>query len=111
MTTTSHISRWPYHRPTPVWLFVALQQFDGLAGYSTGHLQPTGVEVGHAMVHGGPFPGTSDSRTTSVGSLAIRRFLRPVCYQDLDADLLPQELQDENLLSLLRLKDGLRTLN
>ncbi len=111
MTTTSHISRWLYHRPTPVWLFVALQQFDGLAGYSTGHLQPTGVEVGHAMVHGGPFPGTSDSRTPSVGSLAIRRFSGPVCYQDLDADLLPQELQDENLLSLLRLKDGLRTLN
>ena len=46
---------------------------------------PTGVEVGHAMVHGGPFPATSDSRTTSVGSLAIRRFLRPVCYQDLGA--------------------------
>lgn len=42
---------------------------------------PTGVEVGEAMVHGGPFPATSDSRTTSVGSLAIERFLRPVCYQ------------------------------
>ena len=72
---------------------------------------PTGVEVGHAMVHGGPFPATSDSRTTSVGSLAIRRFLRPVCYQDLEADLLPQELRDENPLSLSRLKDGVRTLN
>ena len=56
---------------------------------------PTGVEVGHAMVHGGPFPATSDSRTTSVGSLAIRRFLRPVCYQDLPPDLLPEELRDE----------------
>ena len=44
---------------------------------------PTGVEVAHAMVHGGPFPATSDSRTTSVGTLAIERFLRPVCYQDL----------------------------
>jgi len=41
---------------------------------------PTGVEVSHAMVHGGPFPATSDARTTSVGTLAIRRFLRPVCY-------------------------------
>src|SRR5262249_49950898 len=55
---------------------------------------PTGVEVGHAIVHGGPFPATSDSRTTSVGSLAIRRFLRPVCYQDLPPDLLPPELRD-----------------
>lgn len=46
---------------------------------------PTGVEVGEAMVHGGPFPATSDSRTTSVGSLAIERFLRPVCYQAMPA--------------------------
>ena len=50
---------------------------------------PTGVEVGHAMVHGGPFPATSDPRGTSVGSLAIERFQRPVCYQDLPAELLP----------------------
>jgi 2,5-dioxopentanoate dehydrogenase len=55
---------------------------------------PTGVEVAHAMVHGGPFPATSDARTTSVGSLAIERFLRPVCYQDLPAELLPRELND-----------------
>jgi NADP-dependent aldehyde dehydrogenase len=70
---------------------------------------PTGVEVGHAMVHGGPFPATSDARTTSVGSLAIRRFLRPVCYQDLPADLLPQELRDESGSGLPRLVDGART--
>jgi NADP-dependent aldehyde dehydrogenase len=55
---------------------------------------PTGVEVCDAMVHGGPFPATSDSRTTSVGSMAIDRFLRPVCYQDLPPDLLPVELQN-----------------
>ncbi|WP_345890114.1 aldehyde dehydrogenase (NADP(+)) [Sphingomonas beigongshangi] len=55
---------------------------------------PTGVEVAHAMVHGGPFPATSDGRTTSVGTLAIDRYLRPVCYQDLPADLLPPELRD-----------------
>ena len=42
----------------------------------------TGMEVGHAMVHGGPYPSTSDGRSTSVGSLAIHRFLRPVSYQD-----------------------------
>jgi 2,5-dioxopentanoate dehydrogenase len=67
---------------------------------------PTGVEVGHAMVHGGPYPSTSDSRTTSVGSLAIRRFLRPVCYQDLPAALLPEALRDGNPLHLWRRIDG-----
>ena len=55
---------------------------------------PTGVEVCHAMVHGGPFPATSDPRTTSVGSLAIDRFLRPVSYQNLAQDVLPAELRD-----------------
>ncbi|WP_319783255.1 aldehyde dehydrogenase (NADP(+)) [Oceanisphaera sp. IT1-181] len=54
---------------------------------------PTGVEVCHAMVHGGPWPATSDSRTTSVGSAAIQRFLRPVCYQDCPPELLPEALQ------------------
>ncbi|HVF93697.1 MAG TPA: aldehyde dehydrogenase (NADP(+)) [Sphingomonas sp.] len=55
---------------------------------------PTGVEVAHAMVHGGPFPATSDGRSTSVGSLAIDRFLRPVSYQNLPAALLPAMLRD-----------------
>ena len=66
----------------------------------------TGVEVGHAMVHGGPFPATSDSRTTSVGSLAIHRFLRPVSYQNLPQALLPAELQDDNPLGIVRRVDG-----
>lgn len=67
---------------------------------------PTGVEVSHAMVHGGPFPATSDSRTTSVGATAIERFLRPVCYQDVPGELLPQELRDDNPLGLARVIDG-----
>ncbi|WP_036167572.1 aldehyde dehydrogenase (NADP(+)) [Massilia sp. 9096] len=67
---------------------------------------PTGVEVSYAMVHGGPFPATSDSRTTSVGATAIERFLRPVCYQDVPAELLPVELGDANELGLTRLVDG-----
>jgi NADP-dependent aldehyde dehydrogenase len=67
---------------------------------------PTGVEVCHAMVHGGPFPATSDSRTTSVGTTAITRFLRPVCYQDMPTELLPTALVDENPLGLVRLLDG-----
>ncbi|TDW67616.1 NADP-dependent aldehyde dehydrogenase [Novosphingobium sp. PhB55] len=68
----------------------------------------TGVEVGHAMVHGGPFPATSDGRTTSVGSLAIRRFLRPVSYQDLPETLLPDALKWNNPLGVERLVDGKR---
>ncbi len=67
---------------------------------------PTGVEVADAMVHGGPFPSTTDSRTSSVGSLAIDRFLRPVCYQNLPAALLPPELGDDNPYRLPRLVDG-----
>ncbi len=67
---------------------------------------PTGVEVTHAMVHGGPSPATSDSRVTSVGSMAIDRFLRPVCYQDFPAALLPEAIQDGNPLHLVRLMDG-----
>ncbi|WP_107773673.1 aldehyde dehydrogenase (NADP(+)) [Nocardioides sediminis] len=67
---------------------------------------PTGVEVGHAMVHGGPFPATSDSRTTSVGSLAIERFQRPVAYQDVPADLLPEAVRDDNPWGLTRRVDG-----
>ena len=67
---------------------------------------PTGVEVTHAMVHGGPWPATSDPRTTSVGSLAIDRFLRPVCYQNLPAELLPAELRDDRASELPRLYDG-----
>lgn len=67
---------------------------------------PTGVEVSYAMVHGGPFPSTSDARATSVGAMAIERFLRPVCYQDFPAALLPTELQDEHLAEHTRLIDG-----
>jgi NADP-dependent aldehyde dehydrogenase len=67
---------------------------------------PTGVEVTHAMVHGGPYPSTSDPRFTSVGSLAIYRFARPVCFQNFPQTLLPLELQDENPLGIRRLRDG-----
>ena len=71
---------------------------------------PTGVEVAHAMVHGGPFPATTDPRSTSVGATAIERFLRPVCYQDVPADLLPDALKDGNPLRLARLVNGELTL-
>ncbi len=67
---------------------------------------PTGVEVCDAMVHGGPFPATSDSRSTSVGTLAIDRFLRPVCFQGYPDHLLPEALQDANPLGLRRFVNG-----
>ncbi len=72
---------------------------------------PTGVEVTHAMVHGGPYPATSDGRSTSVGSQAILRFARPVCYQNLPQDALPAELKDSNPSKILRLWNGVWQLN
>ena len=69
---------------------------------------PTGVEVAPAMVHGGPFPATSDGRTTSVGTLAIARYLRPVCFQNLAPALLPKALDDANPWGIARRLDGKR---
>jgi NADP-dependent aldehyde dehydrogenase len=67
---------------------------------------PTGVEVSPAMQHGGPYPATTDPRFTSVGTAAILRFVRPVCYQDFPAAWLPPELQDGNPRGIWRLVDG-----
>jgi 2,5-dioxopentanoate dehydrogenase len=77
------------------------------AGRILANAWPTGVEVCHAMVHGGPWPATTDSRSTSVGTGALERFLRPVCYQDIPDVLLPLELQSSNPLQIKRLVDGL----
>lgn len=70
---------------------------------------PTGVEVCHAMQHGGPFPATTDARFTSVGTSAIKRFVRPVAYQDCPDNFLPAELQDNNPLNIWRLVNGKMT--
>jgi NADP-dependent aldehyde dehydrogenase len=67
---------------------------------------PTGVEVCPSMNHGGPYPATTDVRFTSVGTAALYRFVRPVCYQDFPAALLPKELRDDNTLKLRRIVDG-----
>ncbi|MGP9689716.1 aldehyde dehydrogenase (NADP(+)) [Psychrobacter sp. AOP22-C1-C5] len=72
---------------------------------------PTGVEVCEAMVHGGPYPATSDPRGTSVGTLAIDRYLRPVCYQNYPQSLLPEALKDENPFNILRLVNSEMTRN
>lgn len=67
---------------------------------------PTGVEVGHAMQHGGPFPSTTASQTTSVGSYAIKRFARPIAFQDMPQELLPEALMDANPLRIWRTVNG-----
>jgi NADP-dependent aldehyde dehydrogenase len=70
---------------------------------------PTGVEVCPSMQHGGPYPATTDSRSTSVGTAAILRFARPVAYQAFPQFLLPRELQDANPRGIRRLVDGALT--
>ena len=97
LTATLHIDRADY--PDAAELLPLLER---KAGRVLVNGWPTGVEVAHAMVHGGPFPATSDSRTTSVGTLAIERFLRPVCYQDLPTEILPPELRDGSGVPVLR---------
>ena len=67
---------------------------------------PTGVEVTHAMQHGGPYPSTTDARFTSVGTSAILRFVRPLCFQNFPNDLLPDALKEGNPLSIWRKVDG-----
>lgn len=67
---------------------------------------PTGVRVCHAMQHGGPFPATTDSKFTSVGTTAIERFVRPIAFQDCPDELLPAELKKDNPLDIHRIVDG-----
>lgn len=67
---------------------------------------PTGVEVSHAMNHGGPFPSTTDSRFTSVGTGAIKRFVRPMCFQGMPEAFLPEELRNDNPLNISRIVNG-----
>jgi NADP-dependent aldehyde dehydrogenase len=70
---------------------------------------PTGVEVCPGMHHGGPFPATTDSRFTSVGTDAVKRWVRPLSYQNLPADILPPALKDDNPLGILRMVNGQMT--
>jgi len=67
---------------------------------------PTGVEVGHAIVHGGPYPASTDGRTTAVGSAAITRFARPVCFQNFPEAALPEELHNHNGRNIWRMVNG-----
>ncbi|MBS1558852.1 MAG: aldehyde dehydrogenase (NADP(+)), partial [Bacteroidetes bacterium] len=67
---------------------------------------PTGVEVVPSQNHGGPYPSTTDSRFTAVGTDAIKRFVRPVAFQNFPNSLLPEELKNENPLNVFRLVEG-----
>ncbi len=67
---------------------------------------PTGVEVAPSMLHGGPYPASTDSRFTAVGKDAIRRWVRPVSYQSWPDELLPEALQNDNPLGIRRLING-----
>lgn len=91
LTATLHLE--PTDEPVAARLLPVLER---RVGRILANGWPTGVEVAPAMVHGGPFPATSDGRTTSVGTLAINRFLRPVCYQDIPDALLPAVLRRAN---------------
>jgi len=83
-----------------------IQNITNIAGRVILNNVPTGVEVVQSMQHGGPFPATSDSRFTSVGTGAIKRFVRPVSWQNWAHELLPDELKDGNPLEIWRLVDN-----
>ena len=97
LTATLHLDEADYGLAAPL-----LPILERKAGRILANGWPTGVEVSRSMVHGGPFPATSDPRTTSVGGMAIHRFLRPVCYQALPDALLPAALKADNPLGLPR---------
>ena len=86
-----------------------LNALEQVAGRIVFNGYPTGVEVCPSMHHGGPYPATTDSRATSVGSAAIQRFARPVSYQDMPDHLLPAELQNANPLGIRRRIEGVWT--
>jgi NADP-dependent aldehyde dehydrogenase len=101
LTSTLHVEQGDYELAR-----VLLPVLERKAGRLVINGFPTGVEVGHAIVHGGPYPATTDSRTTSVGTAAIERFVRPVCYQEFPEALLPEALKSGNPLGIERVEDG-----
>jgi len=105
LTGTIHIGK----DENTAMLHPILRALESLCGRVITNGYPTGVEVGHAIVHGGPYPATTDPGWTSVGSAAIRRFARMIAYQDTPEALLPPELQSPNPLHIHRTINGERT--
>ncbi len=104
LTATIHAE--PEDEALSVRLLRVLQEKTGRIVWNS---YPTGVEVCSSMHHGGPYPATTDSRFTSVGTAAIHRFARPVCYQGLPPELLPVELQNINIRKIWRMVNGTLT--
>jgi NADP-dependent aldehyde dehydrogenase len=90
-------------------LAAVLARLRDIAGRVIYNGWPTGVAVAWAMNHGGPWPATTSAAHTSVGATAIRRWLRPVCYQSLPDELLPEGLRAANPWQLPRRLDGALT--
>ena len=82
------------------------ESLEAMSGRIVVNAVPTGVEVCDAMVHSGPYPASNRPDSTAVGSFAIRRWCRPVAYQNVPQSLMPLALQDENELGILRLVEG-----
>jgi len=104
LTTTLHALPRELHEHDAL-----VQRLTRKAGRLVFNQFPTGVEVNHAMVHGGPFPATSDGQSTSVGTRAIERFTRLVAYQNWPEEMLPEELRDGNPRGIWRLVNGEQT--
>jgi alpha-ketoglutaric semialdehyde dehydrogenase len=83
-----------------------IESMSNLAGRIILNGVPTGVEVCPSLVHGGPFPASTDSRFTAVGVPAVKRFVRPQCFQNFPDELLPVELKDKNPKGIWRMEDG-----
>jgi NADP-dependent aldehyde dehydrogenase len=96
-------------RPDDPWVRDAVTVLEQQAGRLVAGGVPTGVAVVPAMHHGGPYPATTSPLHTSVGTAAIRRFLRPVAFQDFPDELLPLSLADANPWHIERVVDGRRT--
>ena len=101
LTTTLHANEQDYGLAKQL-----LPQLESIAGRIVFNGWPTGVEVSHAMVHGGPYPASTMPASTSVGTQAIKRWLRPVAYQSLPDELLPDALKQSNPLKVTRTIDG-----
>lgn len=101
LTATLHAEKQDYE-----WAKQLLPQLENIAGRIIFNGWPTGVEVSHAMVHGGPYPASTVPASTSVGAQAIKRWLRPVAYQSLPEELLPDTLKRSNPLKVTQIVDG-----
>lgn len=101
LTATIHATEEDYPQVSQL-----IPRLEEIAGRLVFNGWPTGVEVGYAMVHGGPYPASTNSASTSVGAEAIHRWLRPVAYQALPESLLPDSLKAENSLEIPRAVDG-----